>query len=361
MSSALAGQGGIILDCDYRVSSAGAHLARARPQMCRRGAVLPAPSSDERQLFCFCTYGRFGDAYVILMASSSVVWSDWQPMVLPETLSPAVLAEVLDGGQTFRWNCSAEGVWQGTWAGCVARLKPSEDGGILWSAPQDLVETVAGELPLYFRSALRFDRIVDDLPWRSDVHLERCLKTFPGLRLLRQPLEETLLCFLCSSSKQIVQIKQMVELLAQRHGREIAPGIHRMPTWAELANVTEEELRACLLGFRARYVRQTAQILAADSGWLNRIENLPCDEAKARLRELPGVGEKVADCVLLFGAGRFEAFPVDVWITKTMELRYGLEGWTPQQIAHFGRMHFGLHAGLAQQYLFAWERAQDRS
>jgi N-glycosylase/DNA lyase len=65
--------------------------------------------------------------------------------------------------------------------------------------------------------------------------------------------------------------------------------------------------------------------------------------------------------VLLFGAGRLEAFPVDVWIIKAMETRYGLEGWTPQQIARFGRVHFGPFAGLAQQYLFAWERAQGRS
>ena len=311
--------------------------------------------------FYFCSPGEILDSIAILMVSSPVVWSDWQPLALPEALSPAVLAEVLDGGQTFRWNRSPEGVWQGVWSNSVARLKSSETGELWWSAPQDLVGTVTVELPSYFRTGLRFSRIIDDLPWRSDTHLARCLKACPGLRLLRQPLGETLLCFLCSASKQIVQIKQMVELLAQRHGREIAPGIFRLPTWVELASVSEEDLRSCLLGFRARYVRQTAQILAADSGWLAQIEDLPYGEAKDRLRELSGVGEKVADCVLLFGGGRFEAFPVDVWITKTMELRYGLEGWTPQQIAHFGRMHFGPHAGLAQQYLFAWERAQGRS
>ena len=120
--------------------------------------------------------------------------------------------------------------------------------------------------------------------------------------------------------------------------------------------MSEEDLRACLLGFRARYVKQTAQFLAERTDWLEQVEKLPYAEAKERLRELPGVGEKVADCVLLFGAGRFEAFPVDVWIIKAMETRYGLHGWTPQQIAHFGRVHFGPHAGLAQQYLFAWER-----
>lgn len=295
------------------------------------------------------------------MAPPSTVWSDWQPVALPEALPSAVLGEVLDGGQTFRWRLLPDGAWQGVWGSCVARLKHAGADGLIWSAPVELADGVAEALPLYLGAGRNFGRLVDDLPWRSDEHLASCIKTFPGLRLLRQPLPETLLCFLCSSTKQIVQIKQMVELLSQRHGAEIAHGIHRLPTWAELASVSEEALRACLLGFRARYVSHTAQILAANAGWFAQLEQLPYREAKELLRELPGVGEKVADCVLLFGAGRFEAFPVDVWITKTMELRYELDGWAPQQIAHFGRVHFGAAAGLAQQYLFAWERAQGRS
>ncbi len=303
---------------------------------------------------------------------SLLVWSDWQPLVLgdwddlaprpsgestaPASRVPAVLAEVLDGGQAFRWVRTQDGLWQGVWGSCVARLKPVEQGGLAWSAPQNLAETVGRELPGYLAAAVNFARLADSLPWRSDAHLARCLEAFRGLRLLRQPLGETLLGFLCSSTKQIVQIRQMVELLAHRHGREIATGFHRLPTWAELADVSEEELRGCLLGFRARYVKQTAQFLAGHPDWLDQVEALPYPDAKRRLRELPGVGEKVADCVLLFGAGRYEAFPVDVWIIKALEARYGLEGWAPQQIALFGRAHFGPHAGLAQQYLFAWER-----
>lgn len=207
----------------------------------------------------------------------------------------------------------------------------------------------------------RTESRVDALPWRSDFHLARCLTDFPGLRILRQPFGETLLGFLCSATKQIVQIKQMVALLAERHGAPIGGGFHRLPTWSEIATVPEAELRACLLGFRAKYIHQTAQIIAAHPGWLEVTEALPYVEAKARLCSLPGVGEKVADCVLLFGAGKMEAFPVDVWILKAMEERYALQGWKPTQVAHFGRAHFGPLAGLAQQYLFAWERAAARA
>src|SRR5204862_5513699 len=129
--------------------------------------------------------------------------------------------------------------------------------------------------------------------------------------------------------------------------------LHRLPTWPELAAIPETDLRACLLGFRAKYIAGTARFLAAHPGWLEETETLPYPAAKERLCSLPGVGEKIADCVLLFGAGRLEAFPVDVWILKTMACRYGLDGWKPAQVAQFGRAHFGPLAGLAQQYLFA--------
>jgi N-glycosylase/DNA lyase len=134
-----------------------------------------------------------------------------------------------------------------------------------------------------------------------------------------------------------------------------------LPTWPELAGVSVEQLRACALGFRARHVAGIAARLVAEPGWLETTEQAPYAEAKARLLTLPGVGEKVADCVLLFGAGRLEAFPVDTWILKAMTRRYGLDGWTPAQVAHFGRIHFGPQAGLAQQYLFAHERAAARA
>jgi N-glycosylase/DNA lyase len=115
-------------------------------------------------------------------------------------------------------------------------------------------------------------------------------------------------------------------------------------------------LRACLLGFRAKFISQTALFLAANPGWLEETETLPYAAAKERLCSLPGVGEKIADCVLLFGAGKLEAFPVDVWILKTMARRYGLDGWKPAQVTQFGRAHFGPLAGYAQQFLFAYER-----
>ncbi len=234
------------------------------------------------------------------------------------------------GGQAFRWQRDSQNHWLGYFGRVVVRLSLDAKNHLRWSAPVSLATEVATALPTYFQVEAQRPELVDTLPWRSDAHLARCLAAFPGLRILRQPFGETLLGFLCSATKQIVKIKQMIALIAARH-------------------------------FRARYIHRTAIFLAGQPGWLEETEQLPYAEAKERLCSLPGVGEKVADCVLLFGAGRLEAFPVDVWIIKAMVARYGLDGWKPAQIAHFGRVHFGPLAGLAQQYLFAWERRFGRT
>ena len=320
-------------------------------------------------------------------------WSDWRP-IAGWNPAPAVLAETLDGGQSFRWasvspfdklrtpspsrgtpppvvdmEIDDHRIWTGQWLDQVVQIRPGHDS-LEW---RSLSGTDEPALRRYLGLETDWATLTDSLPWRSDAHLAQCIAAFPGLRILRQPFGETLLGFLCSATKQIVQIKQMCALLAERHGAEIgrartpfraesaAKGLaalpfHRLPTWPELAKIPEKNLRACLLGFRARYIHETAKILAARPGWLDETEHLPYPEAKARLLELPGVGEKVADCALLFGAGKLEAFPVDTWVLKSLARRYGLDGWKPAQVAHFGRTHFGPLAGLAQQYLFSWER-----
>lgn len=301
--------------------------------------------------------------------TTASTWPDWQP-VTGWTPSPEVLRETLDGGQAFRWHCDLgaaatppQCIWTGAWSDQLAQLR-LHDNNLEWRSPNSSAESA---LRRYLALDTDWAALTDSLPWRSDAHLARCINTFPGLRILRQPFGETLLGFLCSATKQIVQIKQMCALLAQRHGAPLHPNLsldpchlslsrHRLPTWSQLALVPEKDLRACQLGFRAGYIAETAQFLASRPGWLDETEALPYAAAKTRLLELPGVGEKVADCVLLFGAGKLEAFPVDTWVLKSLARRYGLDGWKPSQVAHFGRTHFGPLAGLAQQYLFSWER-----
>ena len=317
-------------------------------------------------------------------------WTPFAPVAGVPPLTPAVFTEILDGGQAFRWHRAPDSdgggvpsprsdsaIWLGQWSDHAVRLRLNATGALEWSAPAELAPRVGTALPPYLAADRDWPALTDALPWRSDAHLAQCLAAFPGLRILRQPFGETLLGFLCSATKQIVQIKQMLALLAERHGSTVVERVdpnalagagsdsnqrvevnplHPLPSWERLAALPEANLRACQFGFRAGFIHATAQFLAAHPGWLGETESLPYPAAKARLLELPGVGEKIADCVLLFGAGRLEAFPVDTWILQAMAARYGLTGWKPAQVAQFGRAHFGPLAGLAQQFLFAHER-----
>ncbi|KAF0095214.1 MAG: N-glycosylase/DNA lyase [Puniceicoccaceae bacterium 5H] len=281
--------------------------------------------------------------------------ADWQPLPNAPRLSPAVWAETLDGGQAFRWNWQADAqAYLGIWRQHVVQLRLAPDEALHWRALTP--HTTAADVADYLALDVDFAALTDALPWRSDPVLAAAITRWPGLRLLRQPLEEALLGFLCSATKRIPQIKLGLEALAEGFGQALAGGYHALPTWEELARATEAELRATGIGYRAKNLHQTAHFLRAHPGYLEALADLAYPAAHQHLLALPGVGPKVADCVLLFGAQRYEAFPVDTWILQTMGRHYALEGWKPEQIAHFGRVHYGSAAGLAQQYLFAGAR-----
>ncbi|MDQ8187372.1 DNA glycosylase [Pelagicoccus sp. SDUM812002] len=283
-------------------------------------------------------------------------WTSWTPLPLTTSFTEQTLAETLNGGQAFRWNfLPEESCWQGVWGQYVARIRFSDKNHLLVATPANAPDTFPA-LAAYLRDDFDWDAAVDSLPWRSDGHLAKSLRAFPGLRILRQPFAEAVLCFLCSATKQIPQIKVMCERMAATLGNELMPGIHALPTWEQLTNASETQLRSLGLGFRAKNIKKSADLLATQPGLLERIENAPYEEAKQMLVSLPGVGEKIADCALLFGAAKLEAFPVDTWIIKVLEKRYTLEGWNPAQLSRFGRVHYGPLAGFAQQFIFSYER-----
>ncbi len=265
--------------------------------------------------------------------------------------SPRILAEILDGGQSFRWMRNAAGIWQGTWGRHVVELHQPDEQPLRWRPLT--AGTQENDLRHYLALDAEYTSLLDRLPWRGDSVLQAAMSRFEGLRILRQPLDEALIGFICSTSKRIPQIKQAVARLADRFGPALTPECKALPDWESLADAPDADLQECRLGYRAAYLKKTAARLREDPTLLQDLHTLPYAAAQARLTQLPGVGTKVADCVLLFGAGRMEAFPVDTWITRAMARWYHLESWSPAQIAHFGRQHFAPAPGLAQQFLFA--------
>ncbi len=290
-------------------------------------------------------------------------WRPWQRTLRPIKISAAMLEETLRGGQAFRWHRVKGGedeaeIWQGVWGESVARVRTGPGEILEWTCPATREKTTMVAVEDYFATDIDFEKLADDLPWRTDAALAERLQRWRGLRLLRQPLGEALLAFICSSAKQIPHIAQICEKLAARFGEPIWADVHALPSWPRLAEIDEKDLRACGLGYRAAFIHQTARQLAKEPDWEVKIKNANYADAHAWLAELPGVGPKIADCVLLFGAAKYEAFPVDTWILQAMAERYGLRGWRPAQVAQFGRAHFGPLAGLAQQFLFSGARKE---
>ncbi len=286
-------------------------------------------------------------------------WTSWEPLETAHSFNNVTLRETLDGGQAFRWQwIEKEHCWEGVFGKTVVRLRLVKESKLELCTPFTLNNSALNKISEYLGAGIDWKAILDELPWRSDPILKESMEAFVGLRILNQPFGETLLAFLCSATKQIPQIKVMCENMAQAFGESITENHKSLPGWKRLSKATENELRQLGLGFRAKNIKKTADIIASRPDLLDTIELLPYSAAKEELMKLPGVGEKIADCALLFGAGKLEAFPVDTWILKILRNRYGLGDWNAKQIAQFGRIHFGQYAGLAQQYLFSWERSQ---
>jgi N-glycosylase/DNA lyase len=187
-----------------------------------------------------------------------------------------------------------------------------------------------------------------------------------GLRIIRQPRWECLATFICSSMKQVAHIRQISLALRKRFGtgRMIAGSeVCTFPSAARLARTSERELRECALGYRAKNLLATARLVASGEADLEAWSKLPDDELRARLCELPGVGAKVANCVMLFAYERLRAFPVDVWIERVLRHQYfpRRRKVTPQQLREFCDRYFGEHGGYAQQYLFHHARTSTRA
>jgi N-glycosylase/DNA lyase len=282
-------------------------------------------------------------------------WSDWRALRLTQDIPVDGLREQLDGGQSFLWNESAPGVWTGVFDRVVAQVRPGPDG--LEGRVRGPVDAGIAALRAYLDAEGTQARLAADLPWRSDPVLAGAMRLHPALRILRQPPRDALIGFLCSSNKRILQIREMVARLAAELGDDLGAGHHALPGWAALARADDATLKRCALGYRAAFLRGTAQRLQVRPRWAEEFAALPTPALLEALRELPGVGPKVAACVALFGFGRLESFPVDTWVVQALGGAYGLVDWPPDRLEAFGRAHFGPAAGLAQQFLFSAARA----
>jgi N-glycosylase/DNA lyase len=210
-----------------------------------------------------------------------------------------------------------------------------------------------------------------------DDYVRKALRRFEGLRIVRQEPWECLISFICATYKSIAAIELMLSKLSKKFGeKKTFDGLdfYTFPTVGKLAFASENALRECGLGYRAKYVQAAAKKIYEEKIELESLKTLPYLEARKMLIEFPGVGLKVADCVLLFSLEKLEAFPVDVWIKRVILNHYAnqlpeslvkklsthdsLSNSEYEKLNAFGRSYFGKYAGYAQEYLYHFERTQ---
>ncbi len=259
------------------------------------------------------------------------------------------LDATLRSGQAFRWR-RLEGWWYGVLGRAVLRVR--QDGGRLhYDASGDSL--TPARLRHYFALDLNLRGILQSIDVDWQIH--QAILRHGGLRVLHQETWEVLASFICASFNNIARIEGMVERLCAAFGDPIALyGVRRFsfPGPDVLARASERQLRGLGLGYRAPYLLATARAVAAGAVPETQLRRVDYETAKRALLTLDGVGDKVADCVALFGCAQYQAFPIDVWIERAMRYYCRHRRMTRGQLHTYARRHFGPYAGYAQQYLY---------
>lgn len=262
-------------------------------------------------------------------------------------MRPAInLDTTLDCGQVFHWTRCADGAWEGLIGEMPVVVRSTGRGLAIGRGERVLVER-------YFALDQDLDAICATFP--DDPAMREAIDFCRGLRIIRQPAWECLATFVTSSMKQVAHIRQMSFALRERFGRRVRGHRWRAyPSPEALASASEEDLRTCGLGYRAKNLLATARRVADGGADLEAWGELEDGDLRDKLCELPGVGRKVANCTMLFGFGRLAAFPVDTWVERILKRHYwrGRKRVSPVQLEKRLAGRFGPYAGYAQQYLF---------
>jgi len=255
----------------------------------------------------------------------------------PKNLS---LGETLDCGQCFRWQPHGDG-FIGIAQGRQLMLHMKEENLVMKDTDLEEFESI-------WKSYLDLGRDYSQIKslYSIDEHLSKAVAFSPGLRVMRQDPWETLITFILSQNSNIPRIKKMVLELCIHFGKKLPTGGCAFPTPENLASLNIEDLAPIKTGYRAPYILDAARCVAEGKTDLTSLDRQTTDEIKNKLQEIHGVGPKVAECVLLFGFGRVEVCPMDVWIKRVMHTLY------PKGLPK----EFLPTAGIAQQYLFHYAR-----
>lgn len=251
------------------------------------------------------------------------------------------LAQTLQCGQAFRWECLSDGSYAGVAFQKICHIAQTPSGILLEGVSRADFEHIWYD---YFDLGRDYASL--KAGFSADPVLARAAAYAPGIRVLRQEPWEALCSFIISQNNNVKRITGIVSRFCSLLGEPLGGGFYAFPKPEAVAACTPEDLAPLRAGFRARYLVDAAQKVSSGEILLGALPSLPVGEARAQLMKITGVGVKVADCALLYGCGRMDCFPVDVWIRRAMERLY------PDGLPDCAREC----AGIAQQYLFHYAR-----
>jgi N-glycosylase/DNA lyase len=264
------------------------------------------------------------------------------------------LAMTLNSGQVFHWEKIGNG-FVGTIGALPVYVEQNKsflkvcDGGASTGSPRRPFPRIVAH---YFALDHPLAEICASFP--NDPVMNAARIFCRGLRIIRQPKWECLATFICSAMKQVAHIRPISKALRERFGAPNNHAVRTFPSAERLAGSSEKELRKCALGYRAKNLLATARLVGSGEADLEAWSALPDADLHKNLCGLPGVGPKIANCVMLFAYERLRAFPIDVWIARVLGRNYFRQKkkGTVQQLREFSETHFGEYGGYAQQYLF---------
>ncbi|MBQ8563955.1 MAG: DNA glycosylase [Firmicutes bacterium] len=299
------------------------------------------------------------------------------------------LDHIFDCGQCFRWNRGPDGSYLGIAGGRVARMhfEPSISEGTTQKSTGKIL-TTEGILTMegcteadfhdfwydYLDLGRDYSKIKQSLG-RGDAAMRRAIRAGAGIRILKQDLWETMVSFIISQNNNIPRIKGCIEALCREFGEPVPvpdglldsepdhdtirqnSAFFDIPSPERLAALNRSDMDGCRRGYRAPYLIETArQVLEMGGVEAVRRKLSEAGDCMAMLEDFAGVGPKVASCIALFGVGRTDAFPIDVWMRRAMLTVYGIEENRVREMQEYAAKYFGQYGGLAQQYLFYYIR-----
>lgn len=271
------------------------------------------------------------------------------------------LKDIFECGQCFRFNKQEDESYTGVVGNNVINVKKVDNEIHIKSVGQDNLEELVVN---YFDLNRDYEQIKDKLS-KIDENMEKSISYGKGIRILNQDLWETIISFIISANNNIPRIKGIIDRMSERYGKKImfeGKEYYTFPTVDELSKASVEDLRALGLGFRDVRVYETTKMIKNKEVDLEQLKNeKDFNKVRNTLFTLPGVGPKVADCILLFSTlKRWEAFPIDVWVRRVMNELYiknpDETKVKKEEIEKIAYEKFGNLAGIAQQYLFYWKR-----